>query len=175
MTICAEWSDRLLDTALGAPTPADLAEHVKTCSACSEALIELQARRQQMDAGLRKLISGMEPLPAFRARLMASLDARSPRRARWVVPVGVLATITVVAALGAILTPSVKRWAARNDSLAVSVSGPTLSEWRSPTEVLLRSSGDEYLRSSPRLGEFYSPMESTRPARGADGRKWRNP
>ncbi len=175
MSICAEWNDRLLDTALGVPTPADLAEHLKTCSACSEALIELHARRQQMDAGLRKLISGIEPQPAFRARLMASLDARSPRRARWVVPAGALAAIMVVAALGAILSPSVKRWAARNDSLAVSVSSPTLPQWRSPTEVLLRSSGDEYLRSSPRLGEFYFPMETTRPAQDADGRKRRNP
>jgi anti-sigma factor RsiW len=175
MTACAEWKDRLLDSALGVPTSQDLAEHLKTCAACSETLIELRAHREQMDAGLRKLVRGMEAPPAFRARLMVSLEARRARRAAWLVPVGVLAAVVVVVALGAILTPSVKRWAGRNDSTGVSVSGSALWQWRSPTEVLLRSAADEYLRSSPRLGQFYLPMKSTRPATDADGRKWRNP
>ena len=37
-----------------------------------------------------------------------------------------------------------------------------ISEWRSPTESLLRSPGSDFLSSTPRLGGFYFPLERNR-------------
>lgn len=160
MTACREWKDRLLETALGAPVhgepvqgePADarLAAHLRACAGCAAALEELAARRAQMDAAVRQLVGGAEPSPAFRARVLAAAETLPVTGAGQPAWLGALAAVAVMVLAGVLLQPPAP--APR--------PAPSLSEWRSPTDWLLRTPGDELLRSTPRVGDFYFPLES---------------
>lgn len=173
MTACAKWKDSLLDSALGMPAPHEQAEHLKTCAACADALSGLRARRAQMDAALPKLTQGAGPRPGFSARLIASLEVSPARRVGWLAPARVFAGIAAVVVLAAILASPLQKWMAGSKLNEAPASA--LSEWRSPTETLLRSPGDVFLRSNPQLGEFYFAVKPHDQRADTDGRKRRNP
>lgn len=162
MTACRKWRDRLLERALGLAAEPELEAHLKACPACAAALEEWRARRQQLDLGVRELVQGAEPSPAFRARVLASLEAAPAAPLAPPAWVGMLAAVAVLV-LAALLLP---RPAARLDP------GPrpvALSEWRSPTDWLLRTPGHDLLRARPRFGDFYFPLESARPEKSNGG------
>ncbi len=162
MTACPKWKDGLLDLALGVPAPSKLEAHLKTCAACSAALVELRARRQQMDTVLPRLMRGIEPSGALRARLMALPETAPPRTQAWPARVRVLAAAALVFVAAVTLVISSHRRMGPREPDQVFVSGGGLAEWQSPTGSLLRSSAGELIRSGPDLGRFYFPLQSTR-------------
>lgn len=167
MTACRDWKESLLDLALGEPPAPGLEKHLAVCPACSAALADLRARSRQLDAALPQLVRGAEPSPALRPRVLAAVEAEAaPTLARpaW-------AGILVALAVFLLAIVSLPRLADRRTRPGVPPK-VTLSEWRSPTEALLRSPGDELLRSTPRLGETYFPLET--PPAGAKKNKGGN-
>lgn len=172
MTACGKWKDRLLDSALGAPLASEVEEHLKSCATCSAALVELRARRERMDVALQGLARGAKPSPVFRARLLASLEAHAALASLWPARARVLTAVALVVVMGLFLVPISKRRRSLTQPGAVSISESALSRWRSPTDGLLHSSADEFLESSPRLGEVYFPLNSG-PPRPATERRWR--
>lgn len=163
---CHDWKDQLLDFALGASAARGLEEHLQACRACSAALVELRARREGMDAGLRQLVQGAEPSAHLRARVLAAVEAGSARkgwRPAWTAALAAVAGLVLVAVLVGRLGPQ------PDPAL---VAAQELSRWQSPTEVLLRSPLDELLQSAPRLGQSYFSLEpiprGTRPEKGGN-------
>lgn len=154
MNACPKWKDPLLDYSLGAAPAHGLEEHVAACPACSTALAELRARATQLDTALHQLVRAAEPSPALRARLWAAIEGEAAPAARpaWA---GILAA-TIVFVLALVFLPGLAdRWARPGPRPRTS-----LTEWRSPTESLLRSPGETLLRTTPRLGEAYFPLET---------------
>jgi hypothetical protein len=127
----------------------------------------LRERSRQLDSGLRSLVCTEGPSPAFRHRLTSAIEARRASRFGWRVPIGAIAAGLAVAVLGIILGRGVNRRSGREDS-PVPPSAAQISEWRSPTDALLRTS-DEFLNLSPRFGVTYFPIESHRPRPSSPG------
>lgn len=166
MTACRNQKDRLLDYALGVSAVKELEHHLKGCPGCSAALNEWRGRREQLDAALLQLVRGAEPAPGFHARVLAALEAPAAPVAGLPAWAGALAAVAVIV-LAAVLLPSLgERWSGLTPPSQTSVAA--LSEWRSPTESLLRSPADELLGATPRLGEFYFPLESLPLGRGEE-------
>jgi hypothetical protein len=160
---CENWKEQLTEIALGLPAPRDVEEHLASCAACREALTVLRERSRQMDSGLRTLVHTAGPSPAFRGRLTSAIEAQRAWRLGWRVPVGAIAAGVALAVLGIILGRAVNRRSAPGDSPSLATAAARISEWRSPTDALLRTSADEFLKSSPKFGVTYFPMESRRP------------
>ncbi|MFQ5778849.1 MAG: anti-sigma factor family protein [Terriglobia bacterium] len=160
MTACRDWNDRLLDYTLGvldALVVRDLEAHLSACPACAAALVDLRACRAQMDAAIHQLIQGAEPAADFRARVLAAVESPAVSVAGRPAWVGATAAVAVVLLAAVLLSWLGEQPAGPVQESAIAVA--SLSEWRSPTESLLRTPGDEVLRSVPRLGEFYFPLE----------------
>jgi anti-sigma factor RsiW len=160
MNECRQWGDRLLDYTLDAlpPSRADEVEgHLQSCASCAAAADALQRKQQQMEAGLAQLVRAAEASPAFRARVVAAARERSQPVVWQPAWKGVLAAVALVA-LAAIFLPGLaERWEVSTDAGDLAA----LSRWRSPTESLLRSPADVLLQETPRLGEFYFPLDPT--------------
>lgn len=160
MTTCQEWENRLLDFVLGGlegRAATEVEEHLESCRPCAAAAAEWRGRHQQMDEGLRTIIQGTEPSPAFADRVLAAVETRRAPAGRlaWA---GTLATLAVIALAGVFWLRPEPGSPARTGSPKASLTA--LSAWRSPTESLLRSPAEELLRSAPPLGQFYFPLES---------------
>jgi len=70
-----------------------------------------------------------------------------------------MAAVALLAVLAvAILLPTPSKWQPTGRQFAPAPE-TMLSSWRSPTEGLLSCSGDQLIRSTPRLGEFYFDMQ----------------
>ena len=162
MKACREWKDRLPDLALGALQPPDaraVEAHLAGCAACAAALSELRGRAEEIDAAVHQLVQGVQPSLGFRARVLASLETHSASGAwrPWrFAMLGLVSALVVVVAV--FLRPSLGK---REPSLRQPTAKPltALSAWRSPTDSLLHSSGEELLRVTPRLGDFYFSLE----------------
>lgn len=159
MTACRRWKDRLLDYALEAlpASPArELEAHLRGCPDCACAWEDLRARRRQMDAALAQLVRGTEPSPAFRARVLAAAEASPAAPALRPVWGPALAALAVLVLVAAFLPSLAERAAAPRQSVS-------LSDWRSPTQSLLRPPGGDWLSAAPRLGQFYFPLAPAPP------------
>lgn len=161
---CRAWNDRLLDyalCALSASVVSQVETHLKTCPNCTAALADLRARRAQLDTALAQLVAGAEPSPALRARVLAAVEVRPPTTPWGSAWVGVLAAGATVLVLGFTLPPLAERW------IPAAPQAVSISDWRSPTESLLRSPAANLLEAPPRLGEFYFPLVPAPPRTGA--------
>ncbi len=164
MSPCREWNDRLLDFALGDLEPRDAAAveaHLAGCGACAAAVSEFQRRAAEINSAVHQIVQGAELPPGFFARVLARLEARpAPAWPRWRLAVLGAGLVTALV-LGAILGPFfAQRWPSLRQPAPERTAA--LSTWRSPTEGLLRSSGEELLRATPRLGEFYFRLQPAR-------------
>lgn len=171
MTACPKWKDRLLDFALGVPPPRALQAHLKICPACSAAWVEFRARREHMDGLLPRLMHGIEPSAALRARLMASLGEPLRRGHGWRLPVGAIPAFALVLLLAVFLVSSGHRRIGLTKPAKVSTSTGGLGEWHSPTAYLLSSPAEQLLQPGPRLGQFYFPLHSTPLGRGGSKKR----
>ena len=152
---CTKWKDQLLEAALGGTGP-ELEGHLAQCAKCAAELAALKACRERLDALLPMIASAEEPTPALRARIVAAAEASTMRRRsyfgrRWVLS-GAVAVIAIAAFILWLGTP-------RNKIPEADLRGAqALAEWRAPTDVLLRPPGDQWLNSTPKLGESYIRM-----------------
>jgi hypothetical protein len=145
----------LLEAALTGAAAANLEKHVLKCTNCTEKLAVLRARRERLEALLPLVAQGAEPSAGFRARVLAAAGAASEAKRGWPWRKWALAgaAAVIVAALMAGLT--LHRRAAGTVPKAELAAAEKLTEWRAPSDVLLKTPGQEILRTTPRLGESY--------------------
>ena len=144
------WKNRLLDYALGDTEQSAVESHLKSCPDCSAVVGRLREQKEQIETGLRQLVGGAQLSPGFRARVLARAGAGAgPGRVAWA---GALAALVLAAIF---LNPS------RPKPDPAMLAAEDLSRWHSPTEMLLNSPADEWLDSTPRLGDYYFSLEPT--------------
>lgn len=152
------WRDDLAEHILGAPANAALAVHLAKCAACSAALSEGKARMAQIDAGIRQLAAS-EPSAQAPARVLAAVSpSRGPL---WVLQWKRLAAALAVVVILALFADYAWRvYRQGDDAERVLSAGAAIGSWRSPTQGLLQSPRDAWLKQSPRLGESYYPLNA---------------
>ncbi len=99
MSACSTWREQLTDYALGLPASGALLAHVASCASCSTALADWRARIQQLDAGVRQLVSS-EPPPYLPSRVVAGINSRPPlyvRLQRWKTVMATIVFVVIVA------------------------------------------------------------------------------
>ena len=155
MNACKIWEDRLLDYALGDTERPGVESHSKICPDCSAALDRLHERQEQIETGLRQLVGGAQLSPGFRARVLAVSETRPGwGHVGWA---GAVAALAVLVLAVLFLNPS------RPKPDPAMLAAEDLSHWHSPTEMLLISPADEWLDSTPRLGDYYFSLEPASP------------
>lgn len=153
---CTKWKDALLEAALGETANEELDRHLSLCQECATELKALRARRQQMDALLPLIARTAEPSPNLHARITSAAEAGGKRRLpnlwpRWAMA-GAVAAIVMTAIL--VLTLSGKP-GLTNDELS---QAQALAQFQAPTDVFLQLPGQEFLNSTPKLGESFMTM-----------------
>ena len=148
---CEKWKDELLEAALTRARPKDLELHLQDCKGCAAELRELEAIRARQDSLLPLLVGGSQPSSDFRTRVLAAAEAESERKRapRWRIWALVGATVA-----GALVF-MVQRSTVRNDEAEELAAAQKLAEWRAPSDSLLKTPGEEILKSPPKLGESY--------------------
>jgi hypothetical protein len=153
---CAKWKDELLEAALTGASAAGLREHMSKCADCTAKLATLRAKSERLDALLPLVAQGAEPSADFRARVLAAADATSETSRGIAWPewqrVGAMAAV-LVAAL--VISFTLYRRDPRTLPQSELTAAQKLSEWRAPSDVLLKTPGLEILQTTPRLGESY--------------------
>jgi anti-sigma factor RsiW len=152
---CKEWKDQLIETALTGTAPKVLEEHLQSCADCGAQLKELRARRERLDVLLPLVAQRAEPSRDFRARVLAAAEsAREEKRARpW--RVWTLAGATAVAVVALMAGPSLLKKNERMVPQNELEAAQKLAEWRAPSDSLLRTPGQELMKSTPKLGNSY--------------------
>jgi len=149
---CEKWKDQLLEAALTGARSKEFELHLRNCKSCAAELRELEAIREHQDALLPLLVRGSQPSPDFRTRVLAAAAATEgePNRApRW--RVWALAGATVAAATVFL----VQRSAVRKDEAEELAAAQKLVDWRPPSDSLLKTPGQEILKTTPKLGDSY--------------------
>jgi hypothetical protein len=173
MNACKEWKNELVELAAeGAVADnADAAQrveaHINGCSACAATLTELRAQALRLDAGLARIAGGAELRDGFEARVIARIAAGEMQGsdvrergnswgASWwsgwrmrLAAAGVVCAVVVAT----VVWPTVKKhWHIGEPEISI-------TQWRSPTDSLLQTPGQDLLRSTPKLGVGYFPLE----------------
>lgn len=151
---CEKWKDHLLEAALTGARPKDLELHLRNCEGCAVELRELEAIRERQDSLLPLLARGSQPSLDFRTRVMAAAEAasksgRAPRWRVWVLVGATAAAVTVFL---------VQRGTVRTTEAKELAGAQKLAEWRAPSDSLLKTPGQEILKTTPKLGESYLPV-----------------
>jgi predicted anti-sigma-YlaC factor YlaD len=150
MNACQEWTEMLVDHALGRPADAALDAHLTACPNCSQALRAWRQKAAQMDAVVQQLAAA-EPRAYAPERVLAQIK-RFPQRTPFYVRIA-MATLVLAICLVAVLYRATKQ-------KSVPFPAVALSTWRSPTESLLHSAGDPLLKSVPHLGKGFFETKS---------------
>jgi hypothetical protein len=159
MKPCDPWRQELSDYALGAVPSAALAKHLQDCLAYSAALGKWQARLRDINDGLRQLVA-KEPSANGADAILAQVRSRArprPWSSREQVAAAAIAALVILAvSLGVVSGLREKRRETDKTLLAAT----RISNWRSPTQDLLRSPYDTLHRTPPRLGEYFYPFKT---------------
>jgi hypothetical protein len=167
---CAKYKDLLLEAALNGTSSGTLDKHLQGCGDCAGELRSLRARREKMDALLPLLAGKAGPGAGFRAEVLAAAEARSEQkraghRRLWMLA-GAMAGILMIITGGLILQRRVAQTVERASGQAMPpnqlVAAQTLAVWRAPSDVLLQTPGQAFLRTTPKFGESYlgSPQKT---------------
>lgn len=152
---CAKWKDPLLEAALTDAVNEELYHHVSQCMGCAAQLDALRARKQRLDSLLPLVAGGAEPSPHLSVRIVAAAEAsetqRRPNFWRNSALAGAAALIAIVAVVLSLHRPSGLTEMELRQAQA-------LAQWQAPTDVLLQTPGQEFLNSTPKLGESYLAM-----------------
>ena len=148
---CEKWKGELLEAALTGARPKNLELHLQDCKGCAAELRELETIRARQDSLLPLLVGGSQPSSDFRTRVLAAAEAESERKRapRWRVWALVGATVAAVVVF------TVQRGAVRKGEREELAAAQKLAEWRAPSDSLLKTPGEEILKSTPKLGESY--------------------
>jgi hypothetical protein len=151
---CAKWKDRLADAVWDGldATSDDLQNHLSQCADCAAKLARLRTRRERLESLLPLLAKATEPSPDLRARIVAAAEAATDRRHPMLWRLS--ATVGAVAAM-ALLMIFLVLGHNTHVTEADLRGAQALAQWRAPTDVFLRTPGQEFLNSTPRLGESY--------------------
>ena len=151
---CEKWRDALREAALTGTSSPELSVHLQTCANCSETLKALEERKTRLDALLPMLAGEAEPSPDFRARVLAAAEAadRKTQIRPWRIwtlagASAALAVVVIVVALRRQTQPTV--------SPAELAVAQKLAEWRAPSDSFLATPGQDFLSSTPKLGQSY--------------------
>jgi anti-sigma factor RsiW len=158
------WREELVDHTLGSPASAALTEHLENCAVCSEALREWKARMGQIDTGIRQLAASE---PSAQATLRVMADVRSRRQRVWLPEwKWVTATLSGLAIVAASFIYVWKAQEQRKEAEKAFSAASAIGSWRSPTEGLLRSPADRWLKAPPQLGQYFYQLNKDSPREG---------
>lgn len=149
---CVKWKDHLLEAALTGARPKDFELHLRNCKGCSAELRELEVIRARQDALLPLLVRSSQPSPDFRTRVLAAAAEaegernRAPRWRVWALAGATVAVATVFL---------VQRGVVRKDEAEELAAAQKLVDWRAPSDSLLKTPGQEILKTTPKLGDSY--------------------
>jgi len=143
MTSCPEWADAVAECALGTEPGPALAEHLRVCPQCENALRESRAMAARIDEALDRR-AAVEPPLYGPERVMARVIVRTDTRRWW----KWAAVGSAVAAMLLAIVMWVRRPTREADVTA-------LSTWRSPTQALLQPPVAAAWSTTPRLGEEF--------------------
>ena len=148
---CEKLKDQLLEAALTGARAQDLELHLRDCKDCTAELRELESIKARQDSLLPLLVRGSQPSADFRARVLATAEAESERKRapRW--RVWALVGATVAAATVFV----VQRGIVRRGEAQELAAAQKLAEWRAPSDSLLKTPGQEILKTTPKLGESF--------------------
>ncbi len=143
--------EALLEAALRGEPSRDLAAHLENCPACRSALSEWKLRNARLESLLPLLARQTAPSPAFRAKVLA-VAAQPARHRVWFLRPAFLAVCVVsVVTLGG---AAYRVWRSHNVDPDFDLQAVRqLTEWRAPSDVFLKTPGQELLRSAPRIGD----------------------
>lgn len=152
---CAQWKDPLLEAALTEAVSDKLSHHLSQCRGCAAKLDALRARKQRLDSLLPLVARGAEPSSDLSVRIIAAAEASETQYRphfwrNWALA-GAAALIAIVAVVLSGHRPSGLTEMELRQAQA-------LAQWQAPTDVLLQTPGQEFLNSTPKLGESYLPM-----------------
>ena len=128
----------------------DAAGHASTCAEC---LAETQRMQAALGGFGEWARAAGEQTERFWARQRSAILERTQQQAVRTRRLAWAGAVTLLI-FAAILLAGPQQPAPRTSA--------NISEWRSPTESLLRSPGSDFLSSTPRLGGFYFPLERNR-------------
>jgi hypothetical protein len=155
---CTHWKDRLLEAALLPAQDLDLQRHLASCEGCTRELESLKARRKKMDALLPLIMRGAQPSEHLGARIVEAGLAATRRKQshRRVWDLALLTVLLAVCVAGGLLINR-ERFMQRHQpaSRQELETAEKLTQWRAPSDALLKFPGSQILRDSPRLGETY--------------------
>ncbi len=161
MNVCDDrWREELVDHILGSPSSAALNEHLEKCAVCSAAMREWKVRMGQIDGAIRQLAAS-EPADQAALRVMAEVRARRHARLpewKWVT--------TTLAVLTMVIAAFIYIWKAqdrRKETDGAFSAASAIGSWRSPTQGLLRSPTDRWLKAPPQLGEYFYQLNTDAP------------
>jgi anti-sigma factor RsiW len=144
---CPQWEEAIAECALGDPPQPGFATHLATCPPCENALRESRATAARIDEALHHS-AAVEPPLYGPERVMAHIHAQSDTRGWWrwaaVVAAGLIAAWLIQIGI----------WV-RSPAPEVAA----LSNWRSPTEALMRPPVLAAWTLTPRLGEGFFKLK----------------
>jgi anti-sigma factor RsiW len=152
---CEKWKEPLRDAALTGSAAKELEEHLRGCGKCSAELDEARARAARLDTLLPQVAQGAEPSANFRARVLAAVEATGAgkRARRW--RVWTLAGTAAAVMVFLMIAVSLQRRTGRMIPDEEVAAAQKLAEWRAPSDSLLRTPGQELLKTTPKLGNSY--------------------
>jgi anti-sigma factor RsiW len=154
---CTQWRDQLLQAALGETPGSELRDHLVQCADCAQELEILRSRNERLENLMPQLGRMAEPSPDLGARILEAAEASTAHRhlfvLNWRAVAGAIAVVAI-AAMGAWFVAS------RAEIAETELRGAqALAQWKAPTDFLLRSPAQDFLSTTPRLGESYINMQ----------------
>lgn len=155
------WREELADHVLGSPASTALTEHLASCAICSVTLRDWKVRMAKVDGGIQQLAAS-DPADHAAPRIMSKLQSRRQRAwlPAWAWRTAALCGLVIV------LVSTVYVWRVheqRRETEKVLSAASAIGSWRSPTESLLRSSSDRWLKTPPQLGKYFYPLNTSVP------------
>jgi hypothetical protein len=169
MSGCKEWKNELLELAASERSVESprLEAHIKGCAGCAATLTELRAQAARLAATLPGIADGAELREGFETRVFARIAAGELQgsevpvrenlwRASWW---GGWRMRAAAAGLVCAVVVAVVAWPTVKKHWHIGEPEISITQWRSPTGSLLQTPGQDLLRSTPKLGVGYFPLE----------------
>jgi len=151
---CDKWKDEILEAALTWATSEDFEQHLRSCAICSSELDAARAHKKGLDELLPLVARGAEPPADFKARVLAEVATASEAKRGWRWQLWMLAGAT--AAMVVLVTGmAAYRRMAQTIPAEDLATVQKLAEWQAPSDGLLRTPGQEILKTMPRFGQSY--------------------
>jgi hypothetical protein len=159
---CVERKDELLEAALTQNLAPELQQHLLACAGCAEELSILRARQEQLDALLPRVTQEAHLSPDFRSRVLAATVNADKTGFAMTWRTWGLAGATAMVFVALLTTVALRSRITPPAPASDLDAAQKLAAWHAPSDVFLETPGNDFLRSTPKLGESYLPV----PAQG---------